>query len=140
MNSIASRRLHQRFVDALYHYATQDGLAPVCFALVDAQGELLCFERMEGAPVRTINIAIAKAYTAAKMGCHTQQFRQRLQNENLRCSEFMDSKLCALPGGVIQPLYDQHTVALGISGRALDEDQKLALLLAEHVYREHCQP
>lgn len=134
MTTLTHRHVCRASLEALYHYASNDGLAPVCFALVDAQGDLLCFERMDGAPVRTINIAIAKAYTAARMGGSTRQFRQRLHNENLHCSEFMDPALCALPGGVILTLPSQPFVALGVSGRSLDDDEKLALQLAQHLH------
>lgn len=133
MTTLTHRHLCRASLDALYHYASNDGLAPVCFALVDTQGDLLCFERMDGAPVRTINIAIAKAYTAARMGGSTKQFRQRLENEKLFCSEFMDNGLCALPGGVIVPLPSHPFVAIGVSGRSLDDDEKLALQLLQHL-------
>lgn len=133
MTSLIHRHLCRASIEALHHYAGNDGLAPVCFALVDTQGDLLCFERMDGAPIRTINIAIAKAYTAARMGGSTKQFRQRLENENLLCSEFMDDALCALPGGVILPLTPHPFAAIGISGRSLDDDEKLALQLVQHL-------
>lgn len=133
MTVITHKALCHASLNALHHHAGQDGLPPVCFALVDAQGDLLCFERMDGAPVRTINIAIAKAYTAARMGASTRQFRHRLQQENLQCSEFMDSALCALPGGVILPLPNHSVVAIGVSGRALDDDESLALTLVKHL-------
>lgn len=133
MTTPTHRHLCHASINALHHYAAHDGLAPVCFALVDTQGDLLCFERMDGAPVRTINIAIAKAYTAARMGVNTLQFRQRLENENLYCSEFMDPALCALPGGVILRLPAQPFVAIGVSGRSLDDDEKLALKLVQHL-------
>ena len=46
---------------------------------------------------------------------------------------FMDKKLCALPGGV--PLsIQQHLIgAVGISGRSLEDDHALALFVSEYV-------
>ena len=136
MSSVSLRNLCSASLTALHQYAGQDGLPPVCFALVDAQGDLLCFERMDQAPVRTISIAIAKAYTAARMGCSTLQFRQRLQQEQLQCRDFMDDKLCALPGGVIVHRHGQPFVAIGVSGRALADDEQLAQQLAAQLTQQ----
>lgn len=135
MTMFRFQELGQASSNALHTYTRHDQLPPVCVALVDDQGDLLYFERMEGAPVRTIQIAIAKAYTAARMGVSTQQFRQRLLNENLLCSEFMDPKLCALPGGAVLHLGNSNTFAIGVSGRTLADDDALALRLVEAIQR-----
>lgn len=142
MTTFRFQELGQASSNALHTCTQHDQLPPVCVALVDDQGDLLYFERMEGAPVRTIQIAIAKAYTAARMGVSTQQFRQRLLNENLLCSEFMDPKLCALPGGVMLTLGQATHFALGVSGRTLADDEALALGLVEAIQKHFstCSP
>lgn len=40
---------------------------PVCISVCDAYGMLAAFHRDDGAPLRNINIAIQKAYTAVRM-------------------------------------------------------------------------
>ena len=104
---------------------------PVCIAICDANGELLLFSRMDEAPARTINIAQAKVYTAARMSMSTISFNERLERESLATSDFMDDKLCSLPGGV-PLLKDGKTVAaVGISGLSLENDHALASLIAQ---------
>ena len=47
---------------------------PVCVSVCDAFGFLLVFARMDGAPVRSIQIAQQKAYTCTRMGGSTVVF------------------------------------------------------------------
>lgn len=119
----------------LHNTASEDGLGPICFSIVDAQGELLWFERMDRAPARSITIAIAKAYTAVRMNDSTMAFKQRLENEKLSCSDFMDERFTALPGGSPLVSSDGSTAgAIGISGRHTDSDQQLADAAAAYFY------
>lgn len=103
-----------------------DGLAPVCIALSDAQGELVALQRSPGAPGRAVNIAIAKAYTAARMGVSTVAFKQRLLSQQYVLQDFMDSGLTSLAGGL--PIKSEGVVvaAVGISGRSPEQDAELA--------------
>lgn len=119
----------------LHNTASKDGLGPICFSIVDAQGELLWFERMDRAPARAIRISMAKAYTAVRMNDSTMAFKQRLENEKLSCSDFMDERFTALPGG--SPLISSNgsiAGAIGISGRHTDSDQQLADATAAYFY------
>lgn len=106
--------------------ATHDGKQPVSFAVVDSSGSLLFFASMDEAPQRLASIAIAKAYTAARMQATTQNFQKRLQNEGLRLEDFADPSLTSLPGGVPLILNNQSMGGVGVSGRALAEDHELA--------------
>lgn len=111
----------------LHNSAAEDGRGPVCFAMVDAQGDLIWFERMDSAPARAADIAIAKAYTSLRMGSSTIEFHERLLREKLQIQDFMDSKLTAIPGG--SPLFTATGAivgAIGISGRDIKCDQELA--------------
>ena len=113
--------------------ASQDGAQPVCFTVVDASGALIYLYRMDGAPERLINIAVGKAYTAARMGVSTAMFRQRLLNEQLSLADFLDDKFTSLPGGL--PLFDGERLigAVGVSGRALEDDMALCQQFAERI-------
>ena len=111
----------------LHNTAAEDGLGPISFAMVDNQGDLIWFERMDKAPARSAAIAIAKAYTSLRMGTSTAEFNERLVREKLSSRDFMDHKLTAMPGG--SPLFvaDGTVVgAIGISGRDVESDQVLA--------------
>ena len=113
--------------------AGQDGGKPVCFAAVDASGDLIYLYRMDGAPERLINIAIGKAYTAARMEISTDAFRQRLLKEQLSLADFMDDKFTSLPGGLPLLEGEQLVGAIAVSGRALEEDVVLCQQFAERI-------
>ncbi|GAA3539160.1 heme-binding protein [Zobellella aerophila] len=114
----------------------RDGGMPVCLAAVDHAGALIHLHRMDGAPERLISIATGKAYTAARMRVSTAMFRQRLLNEQLSLADFLDEKFTSLPGGL--PLFDQELVigAVGVSGRTLEEDERLCQYFAEGILSE----
>lgn len=111
----------------LHNAATEDGKGPICFAIVDAQGDLIWFERMDNAPGRATKIAIAKAYTASRMRSSTSEFHERLNREKLSVYDFMDPQFTAIPGGSPLFITDGTIVgAIGISGRDIESDQRLA--------------
>ena len=74
---------------------------PICVAICDPAGFLIAFQRMEGAPLRSIAIAQGKAYSAARMMVSTDALLQRLERENIPVSYFCDEKITALPGGSV---------------------------------------
>lgn len=111
--------------------AQQDYGRPICIAIVDAKGFLVTFDRMTGAPVRSIAISQGKAHTAVRMGVPTEAFHARLVREHLVAADFCDPQLTALPGG--SPLKDAGGAlmgAVGISGLAAAEDQAITDHLA----------
>ena len=106
--------------------ATADFKRPICVAVCDACGFLIAFARMDGAPIRSIEISRRKAFTAVRMGVPTDAFLARIQKENLQASYFGDDML-PLPGG--NPLKDTSGAivgAIGISGLAAHEDQVIS--------------
>src|SRR5208282_4190844 len=66
--------------------AAADYGRPICVAVCDAAGFLVAFQRMEGAPLRSIAIAQGKAYSAARMQVSTDALLQRLERENIPAS------------------------------------------------------
>lgn len=106
--------------------AQEDFRRPICAAVCDAQGLLVAFARMEGAPVRSVAISQGKAYSAARMGVTTQAVLERLHREGIQIGYFCDPQLTALPGGT--PLKDKAGVlcgAIGVSGLTSAEDQQV---------------
>lgn len=115
--------------------AESDGKQPVCFSVVDETGELLVFHRMDGAPIRLNQIAVGKAYTAARMGVSTLAFHQRLVREKLSLVDFCDQRFTSLPGGRLIKVNERVLGAVGVSGRELSEDDALAEVFASVVVR-----
>lgn len=114
--------------------AKQEFNRPICVAVCDAQGFLIAFSRMEGAPVRSIQISQGKAYSAARMGVTTEAFLARIKKEEIEIGYFCDPLLTALPGGSV--LKDQAgTVigAIGVSGLISTEDQQITDGIADLV-------
>jgi glc operon protein GlcG len=100
---------------------------PICVAICDPAGFLIAFQRMEGAPLRSIAIAQGKAYSAARMQVSTDALLQRLERENIPVSYFCDEKITALPGGSILKNADGKIIgSAGISGLTSAEDQEVA--------------
>lgn len=118
----------QWFLPKLQNFIeNQDATRPVCIAICDSSGNLVCFVRMKDAPERCIAIAQAKAYTSAKLNDSTKSFADRLKNENLTLHDFCDERFTAMAGG--WPLINGG--AVGISGRTCAEDEELAKILAQ---------
>ncbi|MGI4978349.1 MAG: GlcG/HbpS family heme-binding protein [Janthinobacterium lividum] len=104
---------------------------PICVSVCDGQGFLVAFARMAGAPVRSIALSQAKAYTAARIGVGTTAFHERLQGQGYPASYFCDPGLTGLPGGaVLRGAGGSVAGGVGISGLLPAEDQVIADLLA----------
>jgi glc operon protein GlcG len=104
---------------------------PVCVSVCDSQGFLVAFFRMDDAPLRSIQIAHQKAYTATRMGVTTEAFLARLRREDIPIGYFCDPLLTALPGGaVLSDAQGRVIGAVGISGLAPADDQAVADELA----------
>ena len=121
----------RQLLDRAMAKATQEFKRPICVAVCDAQGFLLAFARMEGAPVRSIAISQGKAYSAARMGVSTQAILERLKREGIEIGYFCDPLLTALPGGsVIKDKSGTVIGAIGVSGLTSAEDQLITDFLA----------
>jgi len=116
----------QNLVARACEKATNDFRRPICVAVCDASGFMIAFARMDGAPIRSIEISRRKAFTAVRMGVPTDAFFARIQKENLQASYFGEDML-PLPGG--NPLKDASGAivgGIGISGLAAHEDQVIS--------------
>jgi uncharacterized protein GlcG (DUF336 family) len=117
----------RRILDAGLRTAAADGGQPVVIAVADAQGDLMAFARMDGAPVRSIRIAINKAYTAARVLASTQELAVRLRDAGRDVLVYGDPAFTLFPGGTpVRTRQGQVIGAVGISGRSADDDQALA--------------
>ena len=126
-----AQAMAQAMVARAIEEATSRFGRPICVAVCDQYGFLLAFGRMDGAPVRSIQIAQCKAYTAARIGIGTTAFHERLQGQGYPASYFCDPGLTGLPGGaVLRGVGDSVAGGVGISGLLPAEDQVIADLVA----------
>jgi uncharacterized protein GlcG (DUF336 family) len=98
-------------------------------AIVDAWGGLLGAMRMDGASTQSLQYAIKKAYTSARIGSNLGEFRDRLIERSGIVNDFGDpSFVVARGGGVVVRAVSDRTVlgGIGVSGGSGDEDQAVA--------------
>jgi glc operon protein GlcG len=95
-------------------------------AVVDTQGELLAFLRTDGCKLPSINIAIHKAFTAAREKTESKQVGEASRKEGFPMTNFGDLRYTAWGGGV-PILYEGQVIgAVGVSGLPEEEDMELA--------------
>jgi glc operon protein GlcG len=99
-------------------------------AVADAHGELLAFLRTDGCPLASINIAINKAFTAARERKESAAVGQASREAPFPMTNFGDLRYIGWGGGV--PITSNGKVigAVAISGLPEAEDMVLARLAA----------
>ena len=102
-------------------------------AICDAHGELLAFLRTDGCRLPSINIAINKAFTAAREERPSKEIGQASLNEGFPMTNFGDLRYTAWGGGVPIVYNEQVVAAVGVSGLPEEEDMVLAKLGAEMI-------
>jgi glc operon protein GlcG len=101
---------------------------PIAVAVADSHGELIAFGRMDGVPFPSINIAINKAYTAARAKKPTQEIGDKVKHpeKGYDIAYYGDPKFVGWGGGV-PVLRDGEVVgAVAVSGLSAAEDAELA--------------
>jgi uncharacterized protein GlcG (DUF336 family) len=107
--------------------AAARGLA-MAIAIVDEEGLLQYFARMDGTLPASTDIAISKAYTAAALRMSTRVVGQlALPGKPLYGIENTNAGKIVLFGGGVPLLLQRRVVGgLGISGGSVEEDEELA--------------
>ncbi len=99
-------------------------------AVADAHGELIAFLRTDGCRLPSINIAINKAFTAARERRESKAVGDSSRQEDFPMSNFGDIRYTAWGGGV--PIVYQGEVVggIGVSGLPEADDMVLARMAA----------
>ncbi len=102
--------------------------APVVVAIADAYGELLALLRMDGAGPADVAPAIAKAYTAARLGQSTRAIETaaRHPKTGFDLAGFADPRIIGMIGGVPVEHAGETVGAVGVSGASADTEEALA--------------
>ena len=95
----------------------------VVIAIVDASGELVLLRRMDGAQVGSVDVATAKASTAARFRRETKAFADAIAGGNLAMLSI--DGVIALEGGL--PITHDGVVigGIGVSGVQSHEDAQI---------------
>ncbi|MEW8624742.1 MAG: heme-binding protein [Candidatus Thiodiazotropha sp.] len=93
-------------------------------AVVDKGGNLLAFQRMNGAFLHSIGISIDKAYTAAGFGFPTHKWMDEIRDiPQLREGLVHRDRLVIFGGGLPIVSSDQVIGAIGVSGGSEEQDE-----------------
>lgn len=97
-------------------------------AIADSHGDLICFARMDGAPVSSIQIAINKAWTAARERKPTKQIGEKVKHPERGhdIAYYGDPKYVGWGGGLPVWKNDRVVGAVAVSGLSSSEDVELA--------------
>jgi uncharacterized protein GlcG (DUF336 family) len=97
----------------------------VTIAVTDAAGHLKAFERADGAPFLTVDVAVDKAWTAASFGLSTHVWNAILGDSKVAQLAHRP-RMVSVGGGCPILLEGQLVGAIGISGGNALEDQQAA--------------
>jgi uncharacterized protein GlcG (DUF336 family) len=115
-------------IEAILGEALKKPAQPVAIAVVDDQGELICYARMNGANRFSETMCLRKARTAALIGIDTSVFGQALPSLKINITDFGGCDVTIVPGGVSvsKPGGGPVVGAIGVTGRMAEEDEMLA--------------
>ena len=122
----------KRAADLIVEKSTQMQKA-AAIAVADAHGDLLYFVRMDGAPVSSIQIAMNKAWTAARERKPTKEIGDKIKHpeKGHDIAYYGDPKYVGWGGGVPVWKNGQVVGAVAVSGLSSAEDADLAALAVE---------
>jgi uncharacterized protein GlcG (DUF336 family) len=117
----------RRLIGAAEKKADELGI-PYNIAVVDAGGNLIAHERMDGAWLGSINIAINKAWTARAFDMPTSDLAKMAQSGKplFGINSTNHEKVVIFAGGAPLKVGDTVIGALGASGGTVEQDQKVA--------------
>jgi uncharacterized protein GlcG (DUF336 family) len=116
-------------LDAMVKAAPQQSQSPMAMAVVDANGDLMGFMRMDGTPPHSMRFATGKAYTAARMRTDVSDFAELLKSRGGTVANLGDPRLISARGGgvVIAAPGDGGILGgIGVSGGTFEEDEAVA--------------
>jgi len=122
----------RRVIDSARRAAESIGVA-MNIAVVDQGNNLVAFDRMDGAWLGSIDIAMGKAYTARAFNMSTKDLAPLCQpGESLfGIHASNNGRLIVFPGGIPLTRDGEGVGAIGVSGGAVEQDQAVALAGAE---------
>lgn len=116
----------QRLITAAEAKARDMG-KPMSIAVVDCDGTLKAFHRMDGAPLLSVGLAQDKAYTAISFGMATHDWFEFVKNDPpLLHGIIKTDRLIVFGGGY--PIQSQEGIigGIGVSGAHYSDDMEVA--------------
>lgn len=102
---------------------------PMCIAVTDESGNLIAFERMDGAKITSINLAVDKAYTATGIQKSTQALGEVNQPGMPAhgIASALGGRMVAVGGGVPVRSGDVVVGGVGVSSGSPAQDHDVAI-------------
>lgn len=115
---------------------------PMCIAVADESGNLITFERMDGAKVTSISIAIDKAFTAAAARNPTHVYNQLCVPGQPTFGIHITNggHFCVIGGGLPLTLNGVVVGGIGISAGTAIQDVEVAEAALKHFYEKTSYP
>ena len=100
---------------------------PVALAIADEYGAPILLLRQDGAPARMLSRARSKAYSAARLGLDTVEFRDRhVKAKQRTLDDWGDPMLTTLQGGLSIKTNGACVGGIAMSGNTTLRDEALA--------------
>ena len=125
-----------RIADVTVQIALRDGYPPIAVAVVDDNGDLVAFLRMDDTSAFQRDHAMKKAYTSARLGLDLVEFAAYRADHGLRAADFGDERLVgAGRGGVVMTEAHSGSIvgAIGVEGAGEEYDEQLARIGAAEI-------
>lgn len=103
--------------------SAQQRKAPSAIAVVDPGGDLLAFQRMDGVRPASVDLAIQKARTAARLRRPTMEIEDSINHGR---TAFVTAQIMALQGGVPVRVNGEVVGAVGVAGLSKETDTEIA--------------
>jgi glc operon protein GlcG len=103
--------------------SAQQRNAPSAIAVVDPAGDLLAFQRMDGVRPASVDLAVEKARTAARLRRPTAEIED---NINQGRTAFVTADIVALRGGMPIRVRGEVVGAVGVAGLSKETDAGIA--------------
>ncbi|MBI2979050.1 MAG: heme-binding protein [Rhodospirillales bacterium] len=107
---------------------------PMCVAVVDESGNLIAFERMDGAKVLSVGLSQDKAFAAAVSRRPTHEYNEMCKPGNLTFGIHTSSggRFSTVGGGFPVVLDNTVVGGIGLSGGAAEQDMEVARAAIGH--------
>jgi uncharacterized protein GlcG (DUF336 family) len=116
----------QRMITAAEAKAREIG-RPMCIAIVDGDGTLKAYSRMDGAPLLSVQLSQDKAYTAISFGMATHEWHEFVKDDPpLRDGIIKTDRLIVFGGGYPISVNEQIIGGIGVSGGHYTHDMEVA--------------
>ncbi|MPZ70584.1 MAG: heme-binding protein [Actinobacteria bacterium] len=121
----------QELIDAAANKAAEISV-PMVISVVDRDGTLKAFLRMDGAPQLSVDIAQNKAYTATAFGISTDNWYEFIKDDDpLRLSIPHTDRLVTFGGGYPIKVNGELIGGIGVSGGHYNQDMQVAATALE---------